>query len=193
MRTTILTSLRILAVFTLLTGVLYPLAVTGLAQLVMPEEASGSLLQARGKTVGSSLIGQEFSSPHYLWGRPSATAPFAYNAAASSGSNLGPLNPALAKAVQQRVATLRAADPLNQAAVPSDLVCASASGLDPEISAPAAAYQVARIARVRGASVAAVEQALAGCTREPMLGIIGPRRVHVLCANVALDQIVPQR
>lgn len=193
MKTTILIALRTLAVFTLVTGVLYPLAVTGLAQLAMPAQANGSLIHAGGRTVGSSLIGQGFSSPRYLWGRPSATAPFAYNAAASAGSNLGPLNPALAEAVRQRIAALRQADPAHGSAVPADLVTASASGLDPHITAQAAAYQVARVARERQWPVAAVERAIAGCTREPILGIIGPRSVHVLCVNLALDQIVPQR
>lgn len=186
-----LIALRILAVFTVLTGVLYPLAVTAVAQLVMPAQANGSVITVGGKSVGSTLIGQGFAGPRYLWGRPSATAPFAYNAAASSGSNLGPANPALAAAVKQRIAVLRQADPSNLAAVPADLVTASGSGLDPHLSAQGAAHQVARVAKARAVPAAQVERAIAGCTNEPLLGIIGPRHVNVLCVNLALDQLAP--
>ncbi|NTU47564.1 MAG: potassium-transporting ATPase subunit KdpC, partial [Syntrophobacteraceae bacterium] len=130
--------------FTLLTGLVYPLAVTGMAQLIFPYQANGSLMQRDGKVIGSELIGQSFTDAKYFWGRPSATAPFAYNAAASSGSNLGPTNPALIDAVRARVKALRAADPQNPAPVPVDLVTASASGLDPHISVAAALYQLPR-------------------------------------------------
>lgn len=188
---TFLIALRILGVFTVITGVLYPLAVTALAQLTMPAQANGSVITVGGKAVGSTLMGQGFSGPRYLWGRPSATAPFAYNAAASAGSNLGPSNPALAAAVKQRIAVLRQADPANLAAVPADLVTASGSGLDPHISAQAAAYQFARVAKARAVPAAQVQEAIAGCTQQPWLGIIGPRHVNVLCVNLALDQQAP--
>ncbi len=192
MKQTLLIALRALLVLTLVTGVLYPLVVTGLAQLVFPAQANGSVLHSGGKAVGSTLIGQSFVGDKYLWGRPSATAPFAYNAAASTGSNLGPSNPALADAVKQRVATLRKADPANHAPVPADLVTTSGSGLDPDISAEAAAYQVARVARGRSATAATVQQAVAGCTQAPFLGFIGPARVNVLCVNLALDHLTVQ-
>ena len=184
------TALRILVVFTLLTGLLYPLAVTGLAQVVFPTQANGSVVNVGGKPAGSSLIGQAFTADKYLWSRPSATAPFAYNAAASTGSNLGPSNPALADAVKARVATLRKADPTNTAPVPTDLVTTSGSGLDPHVSTAAAAFQVQRIANARHVPAADVQQAIAACTQAPFLGMIGPARVHVLCVNLALDHKV---
>ncbi len=187
MKQTVFTALRILVVLTLLTGLLYPLAVTGLAQLAFPAQANGSVLHEGDKPVGSTLIGQPFGGDKYLWSRPSATAPFAYNAAASTGSNLGPTNPALVDAVKARVATLRKADPDNHAPVPTDLVTTSGSGLDPHISAAAAAFQVARVARARGVPASAVEAAIAGCSQAPMLGMIGPAHVDVLCVNLALD------
>ncbi len=140
-------ALLLFAMLTILTGVLYPLAVTAIAQLAMPAAANGSLIVDGGRAVGSALIGQPFSDPRYLWGRPSATGPQPYNAMASSGSNLGPTNPALSAAVTERVAALRAVDPDNTAPVPIDLVTASASGLDPHISPAAARYQAARVAR----------------------------------------------
>ncbi len=181
------TALRILIVFTLLTGLLYPLAVTGLAQVAFPTQANGSVVNVAGKPAGSSLIGQGFTADKYLWSRPSATAPFAYNAAASTGSNLGPSNPALADAVKARVATLRKADPTNLAPVPTDLVTTSGSGLDPAISSAAAAFQLHRIAGARHIPAADVEHAITGCTQTPLLGIIGPAHVNVLCVNLALD------
>ncbi|HTU60100.1 MAG TPA: potassium-transporting ATPase subunit KdpC, partial [Polyangiales bacterium] len=143
-------ALVLLALFTILTGALYPALVTAAAQLMFPDQAQGSLIERDGKLLGSALIGQPFSEPKYFWSRPSATAPTPYNAAASSGSNQGPLNPALAEAVKQRVEALRAADPGNTAPVPIDLVTASGSGLDPHISPAAAFYQVGRVAKARG-------------------------------------------
>ena len=187
MKQTIFTSFRLLIAFTLLTGLLYPLAVTGLAQVLFPVQANGSVLRAGDVAVGSTLIGQGFTADKYLWSRPSATAPFAYNAAASTGSNLGPTNPALVEAVRQRVTALHKADPGQTGAVPTDLVTTSASGLDPHISVAAAAWQVARVARTRGVPAAEVQAAIAGCTHGPLLGMIGPAHVDVLCVNLALD------
>ena len=189
MKQMILGSIRVLLVLTLVTGVLYPLVVTGLAQLVFPAQANGSVLRTGDKPVGSSLVGQAFSADKYLWSRPSATAPFAYNAAASTGSNLGPSNPALAAAVKQRIETLRHADPGNRQRVPTDLVTASGSGLDPDISAGAAGFQAPRVARARGVDVGEVERAVRECTHPPLLGIIGPAHVNVLCVNLALDHV----
>jgi K+-transporting ATPase ATPase C chain len=176
---------------TLLTGVAYPLAVTGAAQLLFPDQASGSLILRGGKPVGSSLIGQNFTDPGHFWGRPSATGPMPYNASASGGSNLGPLNPALVAAVKGRIDALRAADPGNAAAVPVDLVTASASGLDPHISPAAANYQAARVARVRGLPLEKVQQLLAQETETRWLGLLGEARVHVLRLNLALDALKP--
>lgn len=176
---------------TLLTGVAYPLAVTGAAQLLFPAQAGGSLILRDGKPVGSSLIGQNFSDPGHFWGRPSATGPMPYNASASSGSNQGPLNPALVDAVKARVEALRAADPGNAAPVPVDLVTASASGLDPHISPAAARYQSARVARVRHLPLEKVQQLVAQETEAPWLGLLGEARVHVLKLNLALDALTP--
>ncbi len=150
MRAQIRPALMAILIFTLLTGVIYPLVVTGIAQLVFPHQANGSLIVNNGQAVGSELIGQPFDDPKYFWGRLSATSPFPYNAAASSGSNLGPTNPALLDAVKARIAALKAADPTNTQPIPVDLVTASGSGLDPDISVAAALYQVPRVARARG-------------------------------------------
>lgn len=176
-----------LAFLTLLTGVLYPLAVTGLAQWLFPVEANGSLVVADGRAVGSALIGQPFSEPRYFWSRPSATAPHPYNGGASSGSNLGPTNPALVQAVAARVQALRAADPANARPVPVDLVTASASGLDPHISPAAAEYQVQRVARVRAMPVDDVRALVKAHTRERAGGLLGEPVVEVLALNRALD------
>jgi K+-transporting ATPase ATPase C chain len=180
-------SIVMLALLTVVTGVLYPLVATGLAQLLFPRAANGSLIERDGKAAGSELIGQAFSDPKYFWSRPSATAPFADNSAASSGSNLGPTNPALTDAVKQRIAALREADPGNTAAVPTDLVTASGSGLDPHISPAAAEYQVARIARVRGKTEADIRKLVAAATEGRTFGILGEPRVNVLVLNLALD------
>jgi len=182
-------SLVLLLVMTVITGVLYPLASTGLAQLIFPHQANGSLIVKDGKPVGSVLIGQAFTAPQYFWGRPSATSPNPYNGASSSGSNQGPTNPALTDAVKQRIATLRAADPGNTAPVPVDLVTASGSGLDPQISPAAAQYQLARVARVRGLPVAQVQALLAAHTSGRWLGMLGEPRVNVLRLNLALDAL----
>lgn len=178
-----------LLLVTLLTGLIYPLVVTGIAQAVFPYQANGSLLAVNGQTIGSKLIGQEFSEPSYFWSRLSATGPMAYNAASSSGSNLGPTNPALFKAVQARIDALHTADPGNKAPIPVDLVTASASGLDPHISPAAAEYQVARVARVRKLPVDQVRQLVAQHTEGRQFGFLGESRVNVLELNLALDQV----
>ena len=176
-------------IMTVITGVAYPLVVTGIAQIVFPNQAGGSLIEKDGKAIGSRLIGQSFSDPKYFWSRPSATVPQPYNGLASSGSNQGPLNPALTDAVKSRIEALRAADPTNTAPVPVDLVTASASGLDPEISLAAAAYQAARIARVRGLKPEAVGALIASHAQGKFLGVIGEPRVNVLELNLALDTL----
>jgi K+-transporting ATPase ATPase C chain len=176
-----------LIALTVITGVIYPLIVTGIAQAVFPFQANGSLIIKDGKAVGSALIGQPFDDPKYFWGRPSATSPFADNAASSSGSNLSPTNPDLIKAVQGRVDALRAADPGNTAPVPVDLVTASGSGLDPHISPAAALYQVPRVARERNLEPQAVRQLVERHTEGRFMGILGEPRVNVLALNLALD------
>lgn len=182
-------ALMMLLVLTVLTGVMYPLAVTGLAHLLFPTQANGSLMTRDGKVIGSELIGQYFDEPQYFWGRPSSTAPYPYNAAASSGSNLGPTNPVLIEAVKTRIAALRAADPGNEAPVPVDLVTASGSGLDPHISPAAALYQVHRVARVRGVQESQVKDLVALHTEERQFGLLGEPRVNVLKLNLALDTV----
>ena len=174
---------------TVITGIAYPLVVTGLGQLLFPSQASGSLISKEGKVIGSRLIGQSFSDPKYFWSRPSATAPQSYNALASSGSNQGPLNPALTDAVKSRIDALHAADPTNKAPVPVDLVTASGSGLDPEVSLAAANYQAARVARVRGLSSEAVQGLIASHSQGKLMGLIGEPRVNVLELNLALDAL----
>jgi len=177
----------IFGVLTLLTGVAYPMLVTGVGQTLFPNQAAGSLIQRDGKPVGSSLIGQNFSDPGHFWGRPSATGPQSNNGLASSGSNQGPLNPALLDAVKGRADALRAADPGNAQPIPVDLVTASASGLDPHISPAAAQYQVSRVAAVRHLPTATVQALVAEATQRPILGILGEPVVHVLRLNLALD------
>ena len=172
---------------TVVTGLAYPALVTLVAQVAFPDKAAGSLVRVDGRLVGSRLIGQSFSSPGYFWGRPSATVPMPHNGARSSGSNQGPLNPALHAAVGNRVAALRAADPGNANAVPVDLVTASASGLDPHISVAAAEYQVPRVARERGVSQERVRQLVRDATEGRTLGVLGEPRVNVLALNLALD------
>jgi potassium-transporting ATPase KdpC subunit len=179
----------LLLLLTLITGFIYPLIVTGIAQLLFPARAAGSILTRNGHAVGSSLIGQSFSDPGHFWGRPSATTPQPYNGSGSSGSNLGPLNPALVDAVKARVAALRAADPDNHARIPVDLVTASGSGLDPELSVAAADYQAARVARVRGLPEARVRALIAAHTEGRLLGVLGEPRVNVLELNLALDAL----
>jgi K+-transporting ATPase ATPase C chain len=187
MKNLIRPALSLLVLLTAVTGVAYPLLVTGAAQLAFPTQAAGSLVVKDGKPVGSSLIGQNFADPKYFWGRPSATAPMPYNGTGSSGSNLGPLNPALIDAVKGRVDALKSADPGNTALVPVDLVTASASGLDPHISMAAAEYQAKRVARMRGMALEAVRKLVERHTEGRMLGFLGEPRVNVLALNLALD------
>jgi K+-transporting ATPase ATPase C chain len=179
----------LLLLMTLLCGVAYPLAITGIAKLVFPAQAAGSLIRGEAKLIGSRLIGQAFTAPKYFWGRPSATTPQPYNALASTGSNLGPLNPALIDQVKANAKSLRDADPGNQAPIPVDLVTASASGLDPEISQAAAQYQAARVASARGLQIGAVQALIASHSEGRVLGFIGEPRVNVLELNLALDTL----
>lgn len=178
------------AVLTLITGVAYPLVVTGIAQVMFPREAHGSLVMSKdGKAVGSELIGQPFSDPRHFWSRPSATSPQPYNGGSSGGSNLGPTNPALADAVKGRVEALRVADPGNPSPVPIDLVTASGSGLDPHISVAAANYQVNRVAKARGLPPDRVRQLVEANTEGKSLGFLGEPRVNVLRLNLAVDEM----
>ena len=177
----------LLLILTALTGIVYPLLVTGLAQVAFPTQANGSLLLRDGKAMGSSLIGQSFSDPKHFWSRPSATAPQPYNGVASTGSNLGPLNPALIDGIKSRIDALKAADPTNKAPIPVDLVTASGSGLDPDISLAAANYQAPRVARERGLQLQEVRALITSHTRNRWLGFLGEPRVNVLELNLALD------
>jgi potassium-transporting ATPase KdpC subunit len=180
-------AVSMLLVMTLIAGIAYPLLATGVAQVLFPHQANGSLIEKDGKPIGSELIGQNFDDPRYFWGRPSATTPQPNNGTASNGSNQGPANPALHDAVQQRIDALHKADPGNTAPVPVDLVTASGSGLDPQISPAAAQYQIARVARVRHLDVAQVQTLVAQFTQGRQLGLLGEPRVNVLQLNLALD------
>ena len=191
MRSQIRPALMSLLIFTVLVGLLYPLVVTGVAQLAFPHQANGSLIVVNGKTVGSTLIGQQFTDSKYFWGRLSATGPYPYNAASSSGSNLGPSNPALLDEVKARIAALKAADPGNTQPIPVDLVTSSGSGLDPDISVAAALYQLPRVARLRGLSESAVRTLVDQYTQGRTLGFLGEPRINVLQLNLALDAIKP--
>ncbi len=182
-------ALVMLLALTALTGVVYPLLVSGIAQALFPDAANGSLIEHDGKMVGSALIGQPFSDPKYFWGRPSATGPVTYNASASSGSNQGPLNPALEEAVKGRIAALKDADPSQTAPIPVDLVTASASGLDPHISPAAAAWQAPRIARLRGLPPDTLDDLVEQYTQGRQFGVLGEARVKVLQLNLALDSL----
>jgi K+-transporting ATPase ATPase C chain len=178
-----------LVVFTVITGVVYPLFVTGIGQIAFHQQANGSLIRQNGNVTGSELIGQPFSDPKYFWGRLSATSPVPYNAAASSGSNLGPTNPDLITAVQSRIDALKAADPDNNQPIPVDLVTFSASGLDPNISVAAVNYQIARVAKFRGISIEIVSVLVVRFTEGRQLGILGEPRINVLKLNQALDAL----
>jgi K+-transporting ATPase ATPase C chain len=189
MSTIVRPALVLFALLTALTGVVYPLLVTGIGQLAFPDQAAGSLILREGKPIGSSLIGQNFSDPKYVWGRPSATSPMPYNASNSGGSNQGPLNPALTDAVKGRIEALRAADPGNNAPVPVDLVTASASGLDPHLSVAGALYQAARVAKARQLPLLQVQALIEQHSEGRLSGLLGEPRVNVLLLNLALDAI----
>jgi len=189
MKTLIRPAVTLFVLLSVITGLIYPLLVTGIGQAAFPAQAAGSLIERDGKLIGSRLIGQNSTDPQYFWSRPSATAPQPYNAAASGGSNLGPLNPALKDAVDARVQALRAADPDNTQPIPVDLVTASASGLDPHISPAAADYQIARVAQARGLAPEIVRKLVAAWTEDRQWGIFGEPRVNVLELNLALDRL----
>ncbi len=191
MRTLFRPALVALLVLSFVTGVVYPAAITGLSAVLFPRQAGGSRILAGDTLVGSALIGQGFTEPGYFWSRPSATGPVAYNGASSSGSNLGPSNPALHEAIAARVAALRAADPSRTEPVPVDLVTASGSGLDPHITPAAAEYQVSRVSRVRGVPEDSVRALVVRATEGRQFGILGEPRVHVLRLNLALDRLTP--
>ena len=182
-------AVSLLALMTILLGIVYPLVITGVAKVAFSRQAEGSLIYQNGKLIGSTLIGQSFSDPKYFWGRPSATSPQPYNGLASSGSNLGPLNPALLDAVKANVKALHDADPDNRQPIPVDLVTASGSGLDPEISPAGAHYQAARVARARNLALAPVEALIKTHERGRLFGLIGERRINVLELNLALDRL----
>lgn len=186
-------AIKLLIIISVLTGLLYPLCVTGLAQLFFPKKANGSLISQEGKIIGSELLGQSFTEAKYFWGRPSATLPYPYNAAASSGSNLGPSNPNYLSIIKGRVASLQKVDPAHQALVPVDLVTASGSGLDPHISPLDAYYQVPRIAKARGFTPDEVKALVQKQIQKPCFGFLGEQRVNVLALNLALDQLTKQR
>jgi potassium-transporting ATPase KdpC subunit len=182
-------ALMSLLLFTILTGIVYPLAVTGIAQAVFPHQANGSIIMKNGRPIGSRLIGQQFDDPKYFWGRLSSTTPYLYNGGSSLGSNFGPNNPELMKTLQARIDALRSADPTNPAKIPVDLVTASASGLDPHISPAAAEYQLHRVAKTRGLDDARIRDIIANNTKGRWLGLIGEPVVNVLELNFALDEL----
>jgi len=187
------TSVVMLLMLTVITGLFYPLLITAIAQLVFPTQANGTLILKGGRVVGSALIGQPFTDPGYFWSRPSATASFPYNAGASSGSNLGPLNPVLLHAVHQRVVNLKAADPSNTMQIPVDLVTSSGSGLDPHISVMAALYQVPRVARTRGLAEEQVRNLAEQHAEGRQFGVLGEPRINVLLLNLALDETIHRK
>jgi potassium-transporting ATPase KdpC subunit len=189
MTTIIRNALMSLLLFTLLTGIIYPLAVTGVAQVIFPRQANGSIILKNNKQVGSELIGRQFEDPKYFWGRLSATTPYPYNGGSSTGSNLGPNNPDLMKAVQARIDALRAAEPANTAEIPVDLVTASGSGLDPHISPAAAEYQIHRVAKAQGLEDDRIRNIVSKNTRGRWLGVVGEPVVNVLELNLALDDL----
>ncbi len=182
-------TLMSLLLFTILTGFIYPLVATGIAQAIFPRRANGSIIIRDGRPLGSALLGQQFTDPKYFWGRLSATTPYPYNGGSSSGSNLGPNSPGLMKEVQSRVQALREADPSNRERIPVDLVTSSGSGLDPHISPAATEYQAARVARARGLDESEVRKLVASCTEGRQFGILGEPRVNVLRLNLALDEL----
>jgi K+-transporting ATPase ATPase C chain len=183
------TSVIAVVLLTVLTGVIYPFLVTGIAQLLFPDKANGSMIKQNGAVLGSALIGQQFTEPKYFWGRLSATNPVAYNASASSGSNYGPLNPALLAAVTKRIRDLRAADPQNTQPIPVDLVTASGSGLDPHISVAAAQYQISRVARSRNVHEGNIRSLVDQYAEGRQFGFLGEPRVNILKLNLALDEM----
>lgn len=183
------TALLLLVIFTVITGLIYPLVVTGIAQVFFPWRANGSLIADNNQLIGSELIGQVWSNPNYFWSRPSATLPFPYNAASSSGSNLGPSNPTLLANIKNRILNLQNADPQNKNLIPIDLVTTSASGLDPEISPEAAVYQIPRIAKARDLSEDEIQALVFNSIKPRTLGILGEPRINVLQLNLALDQL----
>jgi potassium-transporting ATPase KdpC subunit len=183
------TAALLIILMTILTGILYPLAITGLAQLLFPGKANGSMIVKQGKVLGSELIGQQFSSPKYFWGRLSATNPFAYNAKASTGSNYGHLNSALFDVVNRRIQDLKSMDILNNQPIPVDLATSSSSGLDPHLSVAAAEYQATRIARIRGMNEQQVRSIITRNTEGRTFGVLGEPRVNVLKLNLALDEL----
>ena len=189
MKTLIRPAVTLFVLLSVITGLIYPLLVMGIGQALFPQQAAGSLIERDGKLIGSRLIGQNFTDPQYFWGRPSATAPQPYNAAASGGSNLGPLNPVLKDAVESRVKALRTADPGNTQPVPIDLVTASASGLDPHISPAAVEYQIVRVAQARGLAPEAVRNLVVQHTEARQWSVFGESRVNVLELNLALDAL----
>jgi len=189
MKTLFRPALTLFVLLSAVTGIVYPVAVTGIAKVLFPDAAEGSLIVENGKPVGSRLIGQNFADPRHFWGRPSATGPMPYNASASSGSNQGPLNPVLKDAVKARIDALKASDPTQTAPIPVDLVTASGSGLDPQISPAAARWQAPRIARIRGLSEAAVSKLIEAHTEGRQFGLLGEPRVNVLTLNLALDRL----